>query len=381
MQLHNNHVHLFTLNHVPDRFISFMPIRLLRWSGLLKWLIKKLPRNILVRSERLDRLASMLAFGDLKSQALVFDKLCSYYPKDTVFAVMSMDMEFMGAGAPSRGYGYLQQLAELMRLAGVKEYQGSIYPFVCADPRRPGVEELVINSLQNGCRGIKLYPALGFYPFDHRLLGIYDYACRHGIPVTAHCSQGAVYYRDRITEDMRRHPVTDKWFDETDNRSFTAHYTDPENYKYLLDQGQLKKYLDRVKPGARAPDLRQLKICLAHFGGEEAWDDYLYTPWNPYYENKVNSSWFSTIRDLMHDWPNVYADISYMLGKEEFYGLLKTLLQENKVGRRILYGTDYYLVEQETSERAFAINLRGYVGDELFNQMARVNPKRFFEQR
>lgn len=377
--MYNSHVHLFTLDHVPDRFLSLMPISLLKKLGLLQWLIKKLPRNILVKSEKLDRMASMLAFGDLKNQAQVYEKLCSYYPKDTVFAVMSMDMEFMGAGAPSRGHGYLQQLEELVKLAEVKAYQGSIYPFVCADPRRPGVEELVINSLKHGCRGIKLYPALGFYPFDHRLLGIYEYACRHGIPVTAHCSQGAVYYRGPITDDMRRNPASDVLFEEKSNRDFTAHYTDPGNYEYLLNPVKLKKYLNKVKPGAKAPDLRHLKICLAHFGGEEAWDDYLYTPWNPYTEDKVNSSWLSTIRDLMKKWPNVYADISYMLGKEEYYGLLKTLLQEKKAGHRILYGTDYYLVQQETSERAFAINLRGYVGDELFNKMAEENPKRFFE--
>lgn len=375
--MYNSHVHLFTLDHVPDRFLSFIPISWLKRLGILKWAIKRMPKSILGRFEKLERLASMLAFGNLNNQEEAYLKLCSYYPRDTVFAVMPMDMEFMGAGAPSRGHGYLQQLEELQELA--RRHPESIYPFVCADPRRPGVEELVINSLQHGCRGIKLYPALGFYPFDHRLLGIYEYACRHGIPVTAHCSLGAVYYRGGITDDMRRHPVTGEYFKEKDNRSFTAHYTDPVNYGYLLNPAKLQKYLDRARPGAKAPDLSDLKICLAHFGGEDAWYDFLYKPWNPYAKEEVNSSWLSTIRDLMKDRPNVYADISYMLGKEQYYGLLKTLLQQETAGRRILYGTDYYLVEQETSERAFAINLRGYVGDELFNKMARENPQRFFE--
>jgi uncharacterized protein len=43
----------------------------------------------------------------------------------------------------------------------------------------------------------------------------------------------------------------------------------------------------------------------------------------------------------------------------------------------VLFGTDYYMVEQETSERAFGLNLRGELGEVLWKQIAEDNPKNF----
>jgi hypothetical protein len=45
--------------------------------------------------------------------------------------------------------------------------------------------------------------------------------------------------------------------------------------------------------------------------------------------------------------------------------------------QRILFGSDYFVVRQEATEREFSIRLRGSVGEEDFFQMANTNPRQF----
>jgi hypothetical protein len=42
----------------------------------------------------------------------------------------------------------------------------------------------------------------------------------------------------------------------------------------------------------------------------------------------------------------------------------------------VLFGSDYYVVQREASERDCSIGLRGYLGEDKFDQIARENPKR-----
>ncbi len=345
MVIHNCHIHSFTAGAVPDRLLPLRIVQLSRSrvaSAIIRGILKLLP------SRRLDRLAAFVGIGNLQSQAEVFEDALRFYPSDSRFVILSMDFEFSGAGRSPQSY--TEQLAELRELKAT--YGDRILPFVAADPRRPEVFQLVREHLEDhGFAGIKIYPPLGFYPFDPRLGEVYAYAEERGIPILTHCSRGGVYYKGRIEPEMRTHPKTGEVFDERSAGAFTDHYTDPRNYEYVL------------------AEFPQLKINLAHYGGDDDWWRYLRDPW----PSDREESWLSVVSGLIRKHPNVYADVAFTAAEKRFWPLVKVLLNTRGLQHRILFGSDFYMVRLEATERLFGIELRAAVGEVEFRRMADLN--------
>jgi predicted TIM-barrel fold metal-dependent hydrolase len=185
---------------------------------------------------------------------------------------------------------------------------------------------------------------------------VYRIAEERQIPILAHCTRGGVYSRCQITDDMRVHPITNDTLEGKSNADFTENYTNPVNYNWVLE---------------KFPDL---KVCLAHFGGGDEWYKYLRDPW-PSVDTK--ESWLSTIMNLIREYPNVYTDISYTAYDRDLLPFLKVLVNNPGLREKILYGSDIYMVQLKGTEREFSINLRGYLGEEDFRQIAVTNPERF----
>ncbi len=58
--------------------------------------------------------------------------------------------------------------------------------------------------------------------------------------------------------------------------------------------------------------------------------------------------------------------------------LLLVLLENKKVRERVLFGSDYYMMERiKSQERKMAIKIRSRLGSALFKQIAETNPKRY----
>jgi len=238
------------------------------------------------------------------------------------------------------------------------------------DPRRPGLLELVQKYAGLGFAGFKLYPPLGYYPFDERLDDIYAFAQEQGLPIITHCSPGGIHWRGKITSELRIHPKTGNELKGRNSAEFAKNFSNPENYEYVL-----KKFPN-------------LKICLAHFGGGEEWDKYLENRWPPAEvlrklagkEARKPISWITTIVEMMESYENLYADISYTAHAERFLPLVRVLLNTPKLREKILYGSDCYMVQMDKSERAFSINLRGYLGEKDYRQIAETNPLKFLKK-
>ena len=383
MKFFNAHIHCFTLKHVPDRFYGAISLSKLRRGHLLTrlvlWLHRLWPWK---ENDLFDRLSILLGTMEKPLQETVFDMAAGQYPEGTGFVALSMDMEHMGAGKPE--VSFKDQLDELTELK--KKKGEAIYPFICADPRNPDITRQVKHYIKSReFAGIKLYPALGYFPFDIRLHEIYRFALENDLPVTAHCSKGPVYYRGEYTPEMLVHPVTGVPFTGKSKSELSWNYSDPMNYHYLMDQSSLQKYIDQVAPGEKAPDFSRLKICLAHFGGDQELDKYLYSGWDFVHSVPLdnNNNWFSTIRDLIEKHENLYTDIAYTWENPAYHAILKVLLDDSmatpghKFFRRVLFGTDYFLVSKECRERKFSVDLRAYLGAECFQQIAQKNPMAF----
>ena len=182
-QIHNCHTHIFTIDYIPRYFISnYLPTTLAQ----KKWVAKV---GTLLFKKTINRYGAFFYSALMKTQEDVLRELRGYYPRNTKFSVLSVDFDFMNAGKPK--YGFIEQIEDLAKVAAKvnkEEKENLIIPFLGVDPRREGIYDLMREYVEEkGFRGLKLYPALGFFPNDKRLYKIYEYAEKNELPITAHC--------------------------------------------------------------------------------------------------------------------------------------------------------------------------------------------------
>lgn len=351
----NCHTHLFTFYHVPVRFIFGQRLLASTKAGRSRLAFALFRLNPWNDYGKLDRLAVFIQNGNVDTQAEIYDRLSIYYPSSARFVVHSIDFDYMGAGrSPIPFLGQLKELAELKRIHPKK-----IYPFVCADPRRPKISSLVRQYIEKkGFAGIKLYPAMGFFPFDERLYPLYEYAQEYQIPIMTHCScSGPVFGRNIPPKKERFHPKTGAELIGKNKRHFADHYSTPENYFYLLK------------------DFPRLKICFAHFGGDAQCKKY-------YKSNElseVRDNWFVQVSQLLRSYPNTYADISYSAANFDLLALFNALLQSSTTKHKILFGSDFYMSNIERNERWFSMNVLMHLGEERYMQIAHTNAIKYLE--
>lgn len=415
MPFFNAHTHIFTLLHVPDNFGKGyarilgrelnLKISWLRKKGIIGWLAKKGPRLFKADTDMLERLINIVKHGEGektegRTQEQIFQNLQSYYPANTKFIVLPMDMDYMGAGKAPEPYPVqLQQLAELKAQPA---YQHLLYPFIFADPRRIAehpeyVAELKEKLSSGQFAGIKMYPALGYWPFDEHLEEVYDFAVENNIPIMSHCVRGVVH--DRGPKRFDSHPIkTSARLPGKRSKEYTVHFTHPINFHCLIEPDIISNFWGKPK------NYKNLKVCLAHFGGAEEWLKYLQYPWlapdshqssaqtdpalemeNWAFELETTAGeygWYNVIKAMIQTHPNVYSDVSFMLHDRETWSLLKFMLtislkQGDILHQRILFGTDFYVVAQKGAERELSIGLRSYLGEELFEWIANKNVKEY----
>ncbi|WIY27447.1 amidohydrolase family protein [Parasedimentitalea psychrophila] len=349
IRITNCHIHTFTSQHVPRDF-PFPAVRFLRKDpGLVKklaWALRMLGQEHL--SDQLRRLHQFMIQGALPSQAQILSDVVSHYPDDTRFVVLPMDMQQIGRGPVP--VGLKDQHDELARLRDAANPPGSILPFATVDPRdEASVQECLRAINELGFRGLKIYPRLGFAP-DHPALmqRIYPRVAELGLPVMTHCSRGGVQGKDTC--------------DYTGDG-----FTRPYAYRSVLHQ------------------FPQLRLCLAHFGGQADWTAYLNAG-----ETRGRENWMEQIRDMIGggQYANLWTDISYTLFQfEDFAPILRLLLSgeqdaSQRLRRRVLFGSDFYMTRQEElSERAVSIRLRVALGETLFSQIAQINPEVWLDER
>ncbi len=171
--------------------------------------------------EMLRRYLNIGRYAFHTQQIRILGKLRRQYPEGSGFVILPMDMEYMEMGKVKKGYR-----AQMEELAGLKKnHEKIIFPFVFADPRRLVTEpdyfryevkdsDVVLQDCfvkqyieEKHFSGFKIYPALGYYPFDVALLPLYKYAADNGLPVLTHCIKGTIFFRGKKKEDWNRHQV------------------------------------------------------------------------------------------------------------------------------------------------------------------------------
>jgi len=348
IQIHNCHTHLFTMRHVPKKYYgiakTLVKPRLVRKP--LLWILRNL--NPFSDKDKLHRLAAFARIGYSTRQERVFtDHLSQYYPGNTRFIVLPMDMAYMGYGDPPEGVDQQHEELAIMR----DKHEEQVIPFVHYDPRRiNALEKIAYWIEEQNFKGVKIYPPLGYEPTYPRLMDeIYPYCEANNIPMMTHCSSARV--RAKCYEK---------------DKTAATFLGNPDRYDPIL-----KKF-------------PKLRLCLGHFGGDDAWNAYLNDPQlRGEHTCSPTGRWLRKILEKLQagTFPNLYVDISYVIFQfHESSRILKVLLSDSNVLEHTLFGSDFYMSEQERfSEKQLSMFLRAELGETMFEQIAAKNPKRFLD--
>jgi len=234
-----------------------------------------------------------------------------------------------------------------------------ILPMFHFDPRRwqfrPNKLEVFDKVKAGGLYlGFKMYTAQGYRPWDINRLPIladfYAECSRLRIPILNHCTpKGAatveqeLYYdfshpNDREEELLQkkevRQKITAKYpqlglqknqcfppdHDQEIKRTyFQEHFVSPDTWNKVL------------KSTVQGRPLRDLHLCLAHFGGP----------------TDQGREWSKQIIEMMKTYQNFYADISSSFASGTFRDHFRKIMVDKEtfeiVRDRVLFGTDWYM--------------------------------------
>jgi predicted TIM-barrel fold metal-dependent hydrolase len=361
--IYNCHIHTLTAKDSPDKllknfaggFFGGIASSLLRSIRIVNFLVKLLTRfDRDWNNDVLERYGRFLALGSNQSQEKVFKEIRKQYPldeenpeKSTKFVVLAVDTTFAKLGKLENSidvqHDNLKQLAD--------KYP-TVIPFYAVDPRhlrknQNYIKQVKDNVGEGGFKGIKIYPNMGFKPDHPDLIEIYKHCQEVNVPVMSHCSPGGMWKYG---------------LDEKARRDFSR----PENYRPVFENND------------------KLRICLAHFGGDEEWERHMKTRGD---DATGETPWCKEIADMIRsgEYPNLYTDISYTLfmprphGEQvEYCDYLKVLLENDRLRTHIIFGSDYYMSRRELlTERELSIMLRSRLGEELYFQIANTNAEMY----
>ena len=192
-------------------------------------------------------------------------------------ASVAMPMDF-GLAIGEAALSIREKNRLLGELAAASE--GRVFTFCGVDPRRPEATDLIREAVADwNCRGVKLYPATGFFPHDPVCGPIYELAVELGVPVLFH--------------------------------------TGPVGYPLK------SRYSRPVEIDAVAADYPDLRILLGHVSYGQAW--------------------FQEALDMAALKPNLLLEVSGLAGYATDAATLRPLLRRmiGTVGvDRILFGSD-----------------------------------------
>lgn len=232
----------------------------------------------------------------------------SMRPDDGLVALM-MDITSEETAEDDRET-YLAQMKGTVEAA--ISYPGRVFPFVAVNSRRPDHFALMRRAIEQlGFVGVKLYPSLGAPVDAPVMMHVYDYCIEHDVPILLHSTKTGFF-----------------------ERPDSAEFGDPAKWRAILEE----------RPG--------LRVCFAHAGGVPQG---MLTEAGP-----QPGQWPHTIVELMREFDAVYTDLSYHVGQmahpegeTNYLRWLRGLLSDIKIGDRVIFGTDIWLVRLSLPDSLF----------------------------
>ncbi|WP_341903847.1 amidohydrolase family protein [Fluviicola taffensis] len=424
----NIHAHVFNSECVPDNFLRILPFKVVRRmpKAIKVILDSKWARKLIVGFSKIaskkdsnkrnsfDKYIAFLNVATQRKQLDVFElefEVGKQYDSQVRIVGLTMNMDFMDNRFSSRQISFETQLEAVKDIK--RYYPKNFFPFLGIDPRHKSGMDLVNWSksyFEMGLQkdgmvfpyfsGIKLYPALGFFAFDPRLDELYAYSEANQLPIVTHVTRvGSQYIGSKITELIPLKPsmilpenpsqevltardniytriqiyYDQKWVIDNkqgDNDKACDLFTHPENYIPLLEK------------------FPRLKICLAHMGGSnELIDKSDKDPDLKQIRRFDSQLWCDRILEMMVHYPNLYTDISYTLSDLDDKDIRAAIVrflntsdnQGQPLAKRVLFGTDFFMTEQEKCESDLYKLAKEELAD-FHDLLTRENPQEFLRQ-
>lgn len=268
---------------------------------------------------------------------------------ETLVVVPMMDIE----SSP----GWKEAMVELKFEEAIDEYLVSsrkypLLPFFAVHPHRENLLEQFLKAFvpqkdekgvpQSTFFGLKVYPALGYHPADHRLMPIYKVCAEKGIPVMTHCGGTMV---NSLQEELDTFPYDPTRSDPASGKfeKKTVHFSGkagniPSKYagEPILALADKLNAPELWRPVLEA--FPTLRLNLAHFGGASHWETL--------FDQSNNNNRVHKVIELMRDFEGVYADFSYNIVEEDKKinnNFFDTIVANSLVRNRSLYGTDFWV--------------------------------------
>ncbi len=361
----NIHTHIFNLKCVPRRFYEFPVAKLLgkilALIGISRFLKLMVPVS---KKDMFDRYTNVLLIGSKKNQDMIFEELLeSYNHLKMRFVVHSLDMDMMEAGETYSNYE--TQITQLFEVK--KKFPDQLLPFLSVDPRKDyngSLYNYVKDKFdRHGFIGIKLYPALGFYPFNPKLTGLYDFAVENNIPITVHCDKDGIFYQGQL---QREHLLPD-------NLNLNSIYN--HDYRYMAEE-KIKDFKNNFSNPRNFDEVLsvypKLKLCFAHFGGTNEIKNSGTT--------SSDSNFHLKIKELLENpsYPNLYTDTSYILSEnKKIIDLIVNDIKNPVYRNRILFGSDFYMTAWKKKETKLFSDFLKWIAPHDFQQIAVNNCNTF----
>jgi len=405
MNIYNCHTHIFTSANSPNDLLKTrIPnngaskiIKFLLDSTPLKELpvaLAKLYKVLAPNSQAmLANYANFLRVGLLPTQLDILNEEVKSFQLGSdnwVFSVLTLNLDYMS----EKGGNFVKYQEQLRESVFVKaKYPNQVKLFLSVDPRTASSNTQLLeqtqgnwNKYENAFSGLKFYPAMGYFPSDTRLDGVYAWAAENQIPITTHVTRGGNFYvgdMRKLLADTSHYnlPANTKCADlinavtlninngawkKDENRIGTQLFTNPEHFKTALENNP------------------NLKINFAHFGGSNEVNNGVNQTGIPgsmiALEQLAGLTDFTTnIISLINKYDNVYTDLSYTICDNDALKKVAGLAQNHpKLNSRLLFGTDSFLVLMEGNLSKMIANSEANLGNSLFHNSFKVNPITFF---
>lgn len=383
-RLTNIHIHIFNGKCAPDYFFKMiLPGSLDKFADEIKAFLERKSIRWIIRifskkhgNSQFQKYLNFIEVGSQNSQLDIFQNGLKNYGSlrsDMRFVALTLNLDYMDQ-LDSNHARIEAQLLEVERIRTY--YPNTLFPFISVDPRHKTGTELVQWVSEKIERkiffGIKIYPAMGYFPFHPGLDLLYKWAEKHEIPVMTHCTREGNYHTGKMMQVIPQnrpdslkpdssvmesiYARIDKFMSHKFTRDDSKHgcnvFSNPENYIPLLE-----KY-------------PKLKLCFAHFGGEGE----LLKKKSELVTKGIDDwpDWGTRIVEMMNTFPNVYTDISYTLASEKALEVVIPYIDQ-PIGQRILFGTDFFMTVREKAEDKLWRDCINKISLTRFEQIAGLN--------
>jgi predicted TIM-barrel fold metal-dependent hydrolase len=291
-----------------------------------------------------------------------------YEVEKTILVPLMMDLDkgWEGKHSPKTVKAQIMEVKELM-------IDYPIIPFFSVDPRRTDVSnpdnELYSNFYRafegpNRFFGIKVYPSLGYLPYDERLDPIYEICNKYDIPITSHCGSSLIRGKFPEKEVVRKKVVNDKIVED----KFSFYINDRK-------KGEADIAREFNHPKQWEPVLwkyEKLKINIAHYGGRHAWDAF-------FKKNDTKPNRVTTINKLATVYNGrVFSDVSSTFTKRQtFKNICKQFNDHSIIEDILMYGSDIHVTLPTTNFDKELAKFKKYAGEDGFKKFSHTTPRKF----